>query len=1134
MQRIYDKYFPFYEDSLRTSPLTVAIPLSKVYFAQEVINSEFSQAIQKAFLEKNLGYVNGFLTEFPNVIGFHKIEPLGLYLPILTKTQCALLYVLKSIEDSDTLDSFFRIDRKRQTIDGSVTIYDYASIADDIQILNLDVEASDKKIQALYLSNSGLDKVSINSIQYIEWAINGIDNGSTYMYERPKESDSIQDAVDIKKIVAEAKAKGIKSKAFTPSESNMERILTALLTGDQRGKKSVPCLVGLSGVAKSSIVKKVAQKLNCRFIDFRAAFLHRLDMEGMFYMVNKEDSPLNYNDTKEVEKFTKQAYLGDFVKCSDQYMDYASRMADKLEMVKNSKEGDDFSDEKVLMVEEGIFDNIDEYITRFRDEARPAVLFFDEIIRAKLKILSLFTILLDVKKFASLTFYKSKICAAANTPHGMANLEQGFDLFVKQELEDPAVFNRLTLIPVTPADMFPSWLEYIKEQNWDPWIIEFVTKGGVNVTYDIAFLDSSLDIEVKRQSTYPTFRSWEMMNKVFGRYRKDKFILKETVVGILGNRSGITEQFITFIESKGVEYSKETTRTRVKTLDDPMMVMAESNIEIGLPTGLFAPSGLGKTTRIEDIKESHGYELITLQMSQKSPSDIMGTPSVVDIQSYMLGDLSRTDSLKESSLFANLAKETLKEVEGLPERVTIRAPQKDLRDKIDKVRAMRSAGINTKLILFFDEVNRIPEGSESVQSAVFEAVSDNRFAGVNFDPDEIAVVCAANINYEGSQEDEHGNISKLDTVDEDLRKLFGEKPSYGDVKPLDSAFKLRLCSMDKESIDESDAVAIKKYVLNPSKKFSESVRQFFKSATPKEVLFYARSAEYKGMMFNVPAIRNFQSLSSAIDDHPELWTGTWFFPSLDELTQFRMDFGNVSNLQEGYTMCLKYLDKAYMFKDWICLKSTQPLPVDVPGMTTPNDVIDGIQELLKIKSQAFDEEVAAFAAILIRAIIRMEDILRDFLTKFVETYIGDRTGTAGRFLDIHTQVTSNIELIEMEGIKNEQTAQLWVERKLREVLDSDTLLSEEYLPCMEYLQKVNKVDCAVYVLIHTLKNMESTVAKVFIKALVTQAAVFEKNDAVFANYNKDVIAAVTTGRSKNLGPQYDVAVRDFTKGNANP
>ena len=42
------------------------------------------------------------------------------------------------------------------------------------------------------------------------------------------------------------------------AEGNIERLLMDMLGTSQEGRKSIPCLCGLSGVAKSSIVKKVA------------------------------------------------------------------------------------------------------------------------------------------------------------------------------------------------------------------------------------------------------------------------------------------------------------------------------------------------------------------------------------------------------------------------------------------------------------------------------------------------------------------------------------------------------------------------------------------------------------------------------------------------------------------------------------------------------------------------------------------------------------------------------------------------------------------------------------------------------------------------------------------------------------
>ena len=492
MQRVYETYFPFYEDSWRTSVLTVSFSINRIFFPEEVAQSEMTRWIARQLEVANFGALFGMLNDFPNIINFHKIQPNNVYLPILSRNQASLLYALLMMTSSEDYVDFkksFRI--LGDKIDGNVSLYDYDSIAGDITILNLPTEEDQHEgedLEATYVSHSGIERTVIKTNRYLNEALS---SDETYLVKEPKtnmDSETLEDNVDISKIVQEARSQGIKSEPYTSSESNTEKILTAILSGDQKGKKSVPCLVGLSGVAKSAIIKKVARKMGYRMVDFRAAFLHRLDMEGMSYMVDKDDNILNYDSAKEVDKFTKQAFLGDFVKVSDQYMEYASRMASRLEDIKTAQEGDDLYDEKQELIEDDKLDQIDKYILKFKEEAKPAVLFFDEIIRAKLKILSLFTILLDTKKFATLTFYKSKICAAANTPHGMENLEEGLELFVKQELEEPATFNRLSIIPVTPGDMYSSWIQFAKDSKWDPIIIDFVSIDPNNA-YDVQFLD---------------------------------------------------------------------------------------------------------------------------------------------------------------------------------------------------------------------------------------------------------------------------------------------------------------------------------------------------------------------------------------------------------------------------------------------------------------------------------------------------------------------------------------------------------------------------------------------------------------------------------------------------------------------
>ena len=71
------------------------------------------------------------------------------------------------------------------------------------------------------------------------------------------------------------------------------------------------------------------------------------------------------------------------------------------------------------------------------------------------------------------------------------------------------------------------------------------------------FLNSpNFEIDQKRQSTYPTFRAWELINRLLVSYDRDGFLTKESILGTLG-RPPITDTGVLFTEylvSQGVEF----------------------------------------------------------------------------------------------------------------------------------------------------------------------------------------------------------------------------------------------------------------------------------------------------------------------------------------------------------------------------------------------------------------------------------------------------------------------------------------------------------------------------------------------------------------------------------------------------
>lgn len=1580
MDKTYNKYFPFYEDSLYSASRMASFPVSDIFVPAGSIDYEILESWNAG---KRGDYFRSLFNSLPSFIRFTKIDPLGLYLAHLSRPQFNAFYYAFNFQGQQLVENGqgrltkLSIKDNRVYADGLVTVYDYSTIADEIEPVF--VEDSSEMVKSVSYVSVGLEIKEILNYSYIEKAIQGLrydesarfsngdlipdpyreieqieegsviereDENSQPDYEPSIQMNDTSDAIDISKILNET----AESRESPITESDIEKTLIQILSAEQRGIKSVPCLAGLSGVTKSALIKKVANKLSLKFVDFRAAFLHRLDMEGMFYLTDKDGNDLGPGAEQEREKFTRQAYLGDFVKVSDQYMDYARRMKEKLQAIQNNVNGE-YDAELELLSESEIADGdialLDKMIEKFEMEEKPSLLFFEEIVRAQEKIMNLFTILLDSKRFGELTFFRSKIAAAANTPHGMSNIEDGIDLFVSQNTEDPAIFNRLQIIPVTPISVFPSWMSWIRDQGWHQLIIEFL-ENDPDRAYNLSYLDNpDIDVEVKRQATYPTYRAWENVNLLLKQYEKNEFIVEASLVGLLGEGNEVTKDFLSHLRLNAVFFSEKTPTGNV-VADDIALAMIECNIEAGVPVGLFGPSGMGKcvfgeskifidgevreikeivkgegfqdyeglikrgvgydmvsatfkelkaetrvvkfenglelggtlehplkvlkgkldwkeirvikpgdyiaisneiiepnlwrrdidfwikgfilgdgsirdelrtsfifhkdnekrikeliegyykfkmddralkkednfkgrqvkdgfyrryvkdnvieyccykfpvkltksgfyermtsdqfysklagyidsdgyvskngylefgcsdevlikelqevlmifgylsrnftkfntkeekeyyycrlnrrdavevarrvkkfsflkreqlgrleietvsqdnetipmfdylenirmlyssarkksgykgrffnkkvcpswfrnfkdrrtfsvnrikefslmfgveldeelkelisyrylkvgqikedkadvydvtvpvseeflcngvvshnSARVEDFSLSKGYDPLVIQLSQKSPSDLMGAPAVVDISAYMIGELSVEIRDKElaKGLFTQLSREALDEVEGLPSKITVRAPSYELKKRLEKTRDLRKAGIDTKLVLFFDEVNRIAPGAEAVQSAVFEAISDHRFLGIDFDPDELSVVVAANVDYEEMIDDE---VSNADEIDEILQEKYGEKPAYVGTKPIDSALKLRISSLDKKKIDLSDVVQARKYMTSEFNSNHKIVKRFFEEATNDEILFMMRSAEYKNAFRNVPALRSFSSLSHVINENPRMWSGGWFFPTEVELFNFKLDLSNTITsdgilAREIFDKIIDILDVDSTKKNWVCIGYPDNLPISIPTVDSPKEVIDAIDELLKNRGN-LTATISKFAELVIGTVIDMEEIVRKQKKMVAEVYLGDgdvgsERNILGAFIDTANLVVSGRDFIDFEAIVDRQIAGTWVTQELAKTLIFAELYENSFTPCFKFLFGADRIEEVVHVLAETYLKIEPTLGETFSRTFANE---FKEqliaNDVELAKFNNEIIDAIQSGPVGSLGVAFKAFV----------
>lgn len=1156
MAERHNALFPFYTRSLSTMQKTVGVDLEKVLLqsASAGGNRFYDELVMlyESDRERTITFLKRMVAGMPNPIKLAHIAPYNVFIPDCSRTDEAVLrfVVRRQADDLKEIRDYLRIGVDNR-IDAYVVVYDYQSILSSLAYMDKQgyavLESPDGMLtytdsvipDAWWKRLNDLKPISIDSILTGNSVTSAVSDDFELMFV--DESLSDKTLAELQALNAQtSKDKSLNIDYVGESGGKaVEYTLETMLLAQADKMAGVPVLAGLSGVAKSAIVKNVAKKYGWRMVDFRAAFLHRLDMEGLQYLANADSTEFySYQDYDVYEKFTRSAYFSDFVKCSDQYIEFAKKMADKLRMVKSAGPNDELYLTKEKMLEDGTYADIDTTIKHYEDEAKPVVLFFDEIIRAPLKIMNLFTILLDSKEIGPLKFANTKIVAAANTPHGMTDMQSGADIFVGQEITDPAIHERLKIITVTPGDVYPGWLDYIKDKGWDQDVIDYVSQG-VQFSYGLDVLnDTNLTSEQKGEAIYPTFRAWEQVSGLLARARntaKPLPIFPEQILGLLGEKHG--HPFVEYLKKKNFVFGTESP-SGAKSDDDPMLTTLDSNLEAGVPTGLFGPSGLGKTARIKRLVASKpGWELIVIQLSQKSLGDIMGAPTLTSAQAFQLGDFASTVGPKMTSHLLGMAGDSAGDVQGLPSMVTQRAPDGAILDAIRRLRqnraAQEAANENLppekqlplpKLVLFFDECNRFTEINISVQSAMFDAISDHRFAGVQFDPDEVVVVAAANVKWAREP-----NSSGEDDPDDDLLSpIYGDKKSYEGTQPMDAALRLRLCSIDKKSIDLSDAIETRGFITKKSSDFHPVVKKYFESLTDHEILLLMKSVEYKSEQRNVPSIRSFQSLSGCLATSPEDFSGAFFFPTPGS----RQDFAE--KIQSNPLALVDFLRDTNVQSRWVCMKHPDQCKISaaVPADTLP-ELLEMVKDIANM-SPADLATISDVATKVLAEVFSLESKVKALRVRLLESFLGTPDSTKdlrrqNRLVNVidgleraFAEAGSAGSMIDYPDIVDQATADIWVRQVMREEKLPERL-SDIMHECFAYHLNAKSFSIVSNVIVAGFTQAEANVYQVVLDLLWPKTD-FVKYDAEMAAFNKAIVAAVQAGKQKSLGAEWDKAI----------
>lgn len=637
------------------------------------------------------------------------------------------------------------------------------------------------------------------------------------------------------------------------------------------GREVVPLLIGPTAVFKSATVKELCKKYNYRMVDFRVAFTSRLDYSGLFQIGEVEG-----------KKYSYACPMEEIVVCSDGFREFCKQSYQKLEDILQkgytetevASDGNSVETEKKYLTDEQKT-KIVELQLQYKNYMRTPVLFCDEITRCRDKgVNGILVQLLNQKKLNDMTLNGCKFVAATNLDiqKGVEREEYRMELDMLYDVNtdlDVAYSNRFIPLKVYPSDVMGRWFDWASGttdkkgfkgvSNIHPVVLEFLNNNRDMVYNDKPVLDAiaeGLSDNEQRTQVFPNYRTWDMLSDYLYSVDKtaeaenegkedsgeEKLYKRKILEGYVSK--WCCEKFIPFLESKGYSNFDEVK----EPVKDDVGDFLSTALETGSPAMLIGPSALGKTSRVKQYmkkaKIKTGLEpvLINVNLASKDAVDLMGMPVKQSLTEYVGGGILKGSGLDDvskelQSVVANVSADIKY---GMTDIMTLRAPDKTIKDRF--VTALKEG---REVILFFDEVNRV--SSNTVTSAVFEVISDYRFAGVDFSnyKDKVKVVAACNMAWEG-MDDEAGG--------------------YGDTGTLDPAFAARFSIYWKKNYDENDVASWIEFMESQKEEglIDGTLIEFFKGLDTEQALKIMASVEKRTLEDAQPSTRNMLQLSKDI------------------------------------------------------------------------------------------------------------------------------------------------------------------------------------------------------------------------------------------------------------------------------
>jgi MoxR-like ATPase len=778
--------------------------------------------------------------------------------------------------------------------------------------------------------------------------------------------------------------------------------------------------------------------LSCGIFVHNCAFIERADIEGMKkYTIDPDTgSYLSYS-----------ASMDKIITATDDFMEFSTAKYD--EVVEYIRDTPNIPPDELKTLEK-IRD-------KFAEWKKPALLFFDEVNRAPASVMSAFTSILNQKLYKIHKMTQCRMVCAANAP-----INLGKDIaevyLVGDESTDVAKSQRFQPLPVYPQDIFPRWRDFVKSAGWHKSIIDFVG-DDTEKAYAIKVLNE-IGTEAKGRGAiqeaalvpFPNYRTWEYVNNHVTAVEANRCTYNEEHIKKVIGDNEVSQEYLDFLKKNypGIVSNIGTASGKV----DDFTKGIESSIRSSIPMMMIAPTSYGKTYRVKKVCKEMGVgEPLCINLAEKDRIDVMGTPKTVNIIDYTMQEAKLPDGhplldkLKDTSAIAKF---------NLPADISVFAPDSVFRQRIKQLKP------GQKLVVFFDELNR---SQETTMSAVFEAISDNRLFGVNFQPGQICVLAAMN----------HGK-------------------AYADVKEIDAAFSARFAMYWKKSLDVGDVEDVRNQ--QKSEGYSPIIQDYLSSKSDDDLVDMFMSVEKDEIQFGkaAPTTRGWSELNKAIKyiDQP-MYVGSTLDPDGSVASRF------MQRLSQSKDDLVDELEVLYSLipSNWAGYDAGVR-PIAFNGVNfTPKKFVEAIRDTIdSIRSGKYDSDIPAISRNLhdsFMQIISLDNEVKIAREHMIFSKLGERFG---QDFTVYYNQAMGRDSIDLKDVKDVPRAILYVKKvillnpdpmKARDALEQDIVRHASLFPDRKIRQVL--FDGVVSVFVDELRNED------FFYGLAGSA---ESNSALYA------------------------------------